>query len=97
MSVMMPDGTKIRDVKIRASFYMRPIKHMAIKCPYCQSWFRKNDITTDDVDYKEEIIGVKCYCPVCDLDFKIGVESEIIDTFDSKVYKDCLEKKIVWE
>lgn len=95
--MMMSDETKPRDVKIKASFYMRPIRHMSIGCPYCQNWFRKNDILTDDVDYKEEIIGVKCHCPVCDLDFKIGIDSEIRDLSDSDVYENCLEKKIVWE
>jgi len=86
-------------MKIRVEYDPAPIRHIAVRCPRCERWFRGYDITNDELSYEYQIFSAEFDCPVCGEHFKAydypNVTVEEIDYPD--VYKDCLERKEVWE
>lgn len=86
-------------VKARIEYEITPIRHVAIQCPSCHSWFNAADLTQDilrdgvDVELAEYICG-KCGKAFCPQTFG-GVEIE--ERGYPSVYENCLERKVVFE
>lgn len=88
----------VREVNIKVEFECAPIRHLAIQCPNCNSWFHGGDILKNNCSYGYELYGAECHCPKCDCDFEISYESK----FDEHVqfpefYNNCLKQKVSWE
>ena len=96
------------DVKIRAVFESCPIRHIAVQCPACGKWFKGREITKENLYYEYEIDYAKFICPICGYEFgnnnspycrrfdNYNFDIEEVGSAD-ECYKDCLEKKTVWE
>jgi hypothetical protein len=84
-------------MKVRVEYGDRPIKHIAIQCPNCQSWFYGSDVTKDHLEYENDIEYAMCCCPKCNFRFS-GIDSglEIEEVSYPEVHKGCLHKKTVW-
>lgn len=86
-------------MKIRVEYDPAPIRHIAVQCPQCGRWFYGHDITKDRLSYEYQIFSAEFDCPVCSKHFKAydypTVTVEETDYPD--VYKDCPERKEVWE
>lgn len=88
----------MQKVNIKVEFESTPIRHLAIQCPNCNSWFHGGDILKNYCSYDYELYGAGCHCPKCDYDFRIDYKSK----FDEDVqfpefYANCLEQKVSWE
>jgi len=85
-------------MKVRVEYESKPVRHIAIQCPKCKSWFYGCDITDDDIFYDYQIGYAECQCPKCNTSF-VGHEDglEIEEVSYPKIYEDCLEKKVIWE
>ena len=90
-------------IEVRVEYEITPIRHIAVRCPDCGRWYRGNDITSDPLCYDYQIPLADFYCPMCgklfgnqyskpDEDYQI-TEPGMAD----EVYKDCLQRKEVWE
>lgn len=89
-------------MNVRVEYESTPIRHIAVQCPKCNKWFYGRDITRDKLSYSYEIYYAQFECPVCGKIFG-GDECRdfsnvhIEETSYPEVYKDCLQKKEVWE
>ena len=90
-------------MNVRVVYESTPIRHIAIQCPKCEKWFYGIDITEHKLSYDCDIYFAQFECPVCG---KIFGADECRDFSNVKIkevgsaeecYKDCLEKKVVWE
>ena len=89
-------------MKIRVEYDPAPIRHIAVQCPQCGRWFRGYDITEDKLSYEYQIYSAQFHCPVCDkifgaCEYNGYANVQIKETDYPDVYKDCLERKEVWE
>ena len=84
-------------MKIRVEYDPAPIRHIAVQCPECKNWFRGYDITKDKLSYEHQIYFAQFDCPICGKFFNGNDRLEIEETDYPDVYKDCLERKEVWE
>ena len=88
--------TPIVDTTIAIECDPAPIRHLAIKCPKCSSWFSRFDILEDNVTYEYELYHAEAHCPICEYDFRIGHTIEEDATFP-EFYEKCKTKKVTWE
>ena len=89
-------------MKIRVEYDPTPIRHIAVQCPKCEHWFHGRDITNDKLEYEYQIYYAQFICPVCGKVFGADksysfANMQIEETGYPDVYKDCLERKEVWE
>lgn len=92
------DFVKNKKVNMKVEYECQPIRHLAVQCPDCESWFFGHDIIKGDCSYKYQIIGAECYCPKCGSKFKVDHESNIEESDDfPEFYDKCLRQKVSWE
>lgn len=93
-------------MNVRVEYESTPIRHIAVQCPKCQKWFCGWDIVKgerafDNLRYEHDIRWVEFECPVCGEEFggMHNREQIIIQEVGSaeECYKNCLNKKEVWE
>lgn len=89
-------------MKIRVEYELTPIRHIAVQCPKCERWFHGRDITKDNLEYEHQIYYAQFICPVCGKVFGADerynfANVQIEETDYPDVYKDCLERKEIWE
>ena len=87
-------------LNIRVEYEPTPIRHLSIKCPFCNNWFKKNDIAKNDIDYITDLTyDGEFKCPNCKKEFDSSdYELNIVECDNhNEVYKDCLTKKVIWE
>ena len=95
---MLYRDTEIKDIRIKAEFDSRPVRHLAIQCPNCNNWFVGNDVLYNPVMYDYEIKGNSFSCPICKSYYIISDDSEIDnDVSFPEFYDNCKQKKTVWE
>lgn len=91
-------GNNVQDINIKVEFESVPIRHLAIQCPNCNSWFMGHDILKRECNYKHELYGTECHCPKCDYDFVISYGSKFDETAEfPEFYGNCLTQKVSWE
>ena len=63
---------------------LKEAKSYKAECPYCKSvlQFEREDME-DSFPY-----GIMVHCPVCDIDIKVGSNSDILFNFVEPTYKD---------
>lgn len=85
--------------KVKVEYECNPVRNIAIECPKCKKWFRKLDVTNDDIYYAYQIINASYKCPICGEEFNATDNALcIVECFDGKeVYKDCVEKVVLWK
>ena len=94
-------------MNVRVEYESTPIRHIAVQCPKCEKWFNGRDIINGDwlrdLRYSYQIFYAQFECPVCG---KIFGGDECRDFSNVKIqevgsseecYKDCLQRKEVWE
>ena len=93
-------------INFRVEFESTPIRHVAVQCPHCNSWFNARDITKDTIHDKTDLMFAPFYCPVCKKTFSVykpswssaeNAEMQIEEVGYPDVYKDCLTRKETWE
>lgn len=88
---------KKEDINIRLEYELTPIRHLAVQCPECKSWFKQGDICLDYISYSYQLFSTQYTCPKCNFDFK-AYDINIEECFNSKeVYRDVSKKKVIWE
>ena len=86
-----------KKVNVRVEYELTPVRHLAIQCPECQSWFEQDDIVCYHISYSYEMSSNFCNCPKCETYFKLrNVNIEECNS-SKEVYKDILSKKVIWE
>ena len=86
--------------KVRVEFDPAPVRHIAVQCPFCEKWFYGYDITDDELTYDYQIGRAQYRCPLCEKDFGNGTDydkEQIEESYHTKVYDGCLNKKVKWE
>ncbi len=84
-------------MKVRVEYESRPIRHIAIQCPQCKSWFYGHDVTNDELQYDYDIRFAVCRCPKCDATFSGNEDGlEIEEDGHPKIYEECLSKRVTW-
>lgn len=94
-------------MNVRVEYESVPIRHIAVQCPKCGKWFNGRDIVNgdwfQDLMYSYQIYYAQFECPVCG---KIFGGDECRDLSNVRIqevgsseecYKDCLQRKEVWE
>ena len=89
--------TSLITTHIRVEYEITPIRHIAIKCPGCSSYFDAKDITEKHI---KDIIDAQCAdysCPLCHTDFRADDSFTTISECNSadEVYKDV--KRQTWQ
>lgn len=93
-------------MNVRVEYESTPIRHIAVQCPKCEKWFNGRDIINGDwlrdLMYDYQIYYAQFECPVCGKIFGADAYNNyaslnIKECESSEVYKDCLQKKEVWE
>lgn len=90
-------------MKIRVEYEPRQIRHIAVQCPSCNNWFHGYGITEDLLRYEVDVHFAQFKCPVCFHIFGANAHSNynsnmiIEEVGYPEIYKDCLQKKEVWE
>jgi len=46
---------KKEDINIRVEYELTPIRHLAVQCPECKSWFKQGDICLDYISYSYQM------------------------------------------
>ena len=88
---------KKEDINIRVEYELTPIRHLAVQCPECKSWFKQGDICLDYISYSYQLFSTQYACPKCNFDFK-AYDINIEECSNSKeVYRDVSKKKVIWE
>lgn len=91
------DEVEKKIVKIKVEFESTPIRHLAVQCPDCKNWFYGVDIYEEWCSYKSDIFWNECKCPKCGSRFKVSENSKLDSANFPEFYKECLQKKEVWE
>lgn len=87
-----------KKVNMKIEYDDIPIRHLAIQCPYCKSWFIGHDIIKGDCSYKHQLSEAECECPKCSMEFKIDYRSDMDESGDFPgFYDNCLRQKVTWE
>ena len=87
-----------KKVKMKVEYESTPIRHLAVQCPDCKSWFMGFDIFKSTPIYSYELTNAQCHCPKCGSDFVTDYESEIsTDVSFPEFYDNCLKQKTTWE
>ena len=92
-------------MKVRVEYESIPIRHLAVQCPKCMSWFNGWEVMRGadfrNLRYKHDINFQVFKCPKCEIEFggiQHGEKVDIQEVFSAEeCYKDCLRKKEVWE
>jgi hypothetical protein len=91
-------------MNVRVEYESTPIRHIAVQCPHCNKWFDGRDIFNGDwlkgLRYSYEINWATFTCPLCETEFgglQHNDKPNIVETSYPEVYKDCLQRKEVWE
>ena len=89
-------------MNVRIEYDPTPIRHIAVQCPKCEKWFHGRDITKDKLQYECDVYYAQFECPICGKIFGADMYTDwdkvhIEEVPYPNVYKDCLEKKEVWE
>lgn len=91
-------GPEKKKVKMKVEYERTPIRHLAVQCPDCESWFIGVDIFKNSPRYSYELTNAQCHCPKCGSDFVTDCESEIsTDVSFPEFYNNCLKQKTTWE
>lgn len=93
---------KSNELNIRIEYEPTTIRHIAVQCPFCERWFKGKDITDDRLHYEHDINYARFLCPICNKNFTadreyMDVDINVEEADYPNVYKDCLQKKEVWE
>lgn len=84
---------------VRVEYELAPIRHIAVQCPYCHSWYRGYDITDDHLAYGYQVSLATFLCPKCDKEFGFKTESVMGNAVEMEypeIYEDVLEKQVQW-
>ena len=84
---------------VRVEYELPPIRHIAVQCPYCHSWYRGYDITKDQLAYGYQVSLATFLCPKCDKVFGYKTESVMdkeVEMEYPEIYEDVLEKQVQW-
>lgn len=89
-------------MKVRVEYDPTPIRHIAVQCPKCESWFNGRDITKHALRDSTDIYFAEFECPVCNNIFgSQGCNSysdvSIEEVGYPEVYDGILQKKVSWE
>lgn len=89
-------------MKVRVEYEPTPVRHIAVQCPGCSNWFNGRDITEDELGFSYEIPFAQFICPVCGKVFggnayEHCANMKIEEVAYPDIYKDCLQRKEVWE
>ena len=90
-------------MNVRAEFELVAIQHIAVQCDQCGNWFNGVDVTEDELDYEYDIYHASFKCPICGRSFGADVFKENAGiniqecSSSEEVYKDCKQRKAVWE
>lgn len=90
---------------VRVEYESTPIRHIAVQCPECGKWFYGWDVVKgenafDVLRYAHDIDWAEFKCPVCEKEFggrQHNDKANIKEVGHPEVYKDCLQRKEVWE
>lgn len=92
------DFTENKKVNMKVEYESTPIRHLAVQCPDCNSWFFGHDIIKGECLYKYQLQGAECQCPKCGSKFKVDYESNIEESGEfPEFYDKCLRQKTTWE
>ena len=84
---------------VRVEYEPIQIRHIAVQCPYCHSWYRGYDITDDQLAYGYQVSRATFLCPKCDKVFGYNTESvmdKAVEMEYPEIYEDVLEKQVQW-
>ncbi len=89
-------------MEVRVEYEATPIRHIAVQCPRCSKWYHGQDITENELRFEHDIYFAQFHCPVCDHvfgadEYQKYANVHITECGYPEVYKDCLQKKEVWE
>lgn len=89
-------------LNVRIEYEPTTIRHIAVQCPKCGKWFKGKDLTKDRLYYEHDINYAQFECPSCGNNFTayrefMSMEVSVEEVDYPNVYKDCLQKKEVWE
>ena len=89
-------------MKVRVVYEPRHIRHIAIQCPKCKNWFYGDDITSDELTTEYNIDFASYVCPKCNHAWSCSgypnhEMPEVEETSYPEVYRDCLQKNVIWE
>lgn len=89
----------IREINIKAEFEVSPIRHLAIQCPKCDTWFKGTDILVEDAHYEYDLMNAECHCPKCGYEFEINYQKSNVDEDERfpAFYDKCAKRKTTWE
>lgn len=90
---------------VRVEFESTPIRHIAVQCPSCNKWFKGQDIVKgkafEALRYEHDINWAEFACPVCETEFGglHNSDKPVVKEVGSseECYKNCLNRKEVWE
>lgn len=89
---------EFQKANIKVEYESTPIRHLAVRCPKCNNWFKGFDIIKDDCRYEHELLGSECECPKCGNKFRIDYKSHVEESGDfPEFYDKCLRQKTTWE
>ena len=85
-------------MKVRVESESTPIRHLSVQCPKCEKWFYGRSIADRCIIDETDCYFAEFACPLCCTEFNANnSKPEIKEVSYPEVYKDCLEKKEVWE
>lgn len=86
-------------VDMKVAYGDLPIRHLAVKCPFCGFWFKGSDIFKKEPEFSYQLSNAVCECPKCGSEFRTAYENNIEedDSAFPEFYKGCLKKKVTWE
>lgn len=92
-------------MKVRVEYDPTPIRHLAVQCPKCTSWFNGWEVMRGkdfrNLRFNHDIYYKIFVCPKCEIEFGGIHNGEEIDIQEvdsaEECYKDCLHKKEIWE
>ena len=86
-------------VNIRVEFEPSVIRHCAIQCPNCNTWFHQVDISTSKrfAITESDLYAMDCHCQKCGHDFELGTDYVLEESEHPQIYKDCVKKIVHWE
>lgn len=89
-------------MNVRVTYEPTPIRHIAVQCPRCEKWFNGKDITKDKLEYDYQLYHAQFNCPACGKIFGADAYNNYATLYIEEmsypeIYKDCLQRKEVWE
>ena len=86
-------------MNIRVEYEIPEIRHLAIQCPVCKTWFCGYDLSDKIFVHVYNLANEDLYCPICENSFNTSDYGKIeVEERDyPEVYEGCIKKKVTWE